>query len=257
MPIFQAGDVTIRYEEAGEGPPVLVIPGGGLNATVEMLDGPGSFNPLKELADMRRCIAIDIRNANGGGTKGPLAIDRPWDAITDDHLALMDHLGIEKFDVVGFCIGGPLIWNLLRRAGDRVNAAVLVHPSGFRPGMPDLFYQNNTKGWAVKFLESRPDVTAADIHDYLTNMYTNRADFVFTVDRDFVANCQTPILILPDDIPAHPFAPAMESALLAPNAQVSLYPWRQPDAHIPLAVRHVRGFLKAGFVPLNLNIFTP
>ena len=58
MPMFQAGDVTIRYEEAGEGPPVLVIPGGGLNATVEMLDGPCSFNPLKELADMRRCIAM-------------------------------------------------------------------------------------------------------------------------------------------------------------------------------------------------------
>ena len=52
----------------------------------------------------------------------------------------MDHLGIETFDVVGFCIGGPLIWNPLRRAGDRVNAAVLVHPSGYRPEMPDLFY---------------------------------------------------------------------------------------------------------------------
>lgn len=157
----------------------------------------------------------------------------------------MDHLGIETFDVVGFCIGGPLIWNPLRRAGDRVNAAVLVHPSGYRPEMPDLFYQNNIKGWAPKFLESRPDVNQADVEAYLHNMYTNRADCVFTVDRDFVANCQTPILILPDDVPAHPFAPAMESALLAPNAQVSLYPWRQPDAHIPLAVRHVRTFLKA------------
>ena len=208
-----------------------------------MLDGPGSFNPLKELADMRRCIAIDIRNANGGGTTGPLAIDRPWDAITDDHLALMDHLGIEKFDVVGFCIGGPLIWNLLKRVGDRVKSAVLVHPSGFRPEMPDLFYQNNIKGWAPTFLEQRPEVTEDMVDAYLKNMYRNGADLVFTVDRDFVSNCQTPILILPDDIPAHPFAPAMESALLAPNAQVSLYPWRQPDAHIPLAVRHVRTFL--------------
>lgn len=104
----------------------------------------------------------------------------------------MDHLGIETFDVVGFCIGGPLIWNPLRRAGDRVNAAVLVHPSGYRPQMPDLFYQNNIKGWAPKFLESRPDVNQADVEAYLHNMYTNRADYVFTVDRDFVANCQTP-----------------------------------------------------------------
>jgi hypothetical protein len=41
-----------------------------------------------------------------------------------------------------------------------------------------------------------------------------------------VRNCQTPVLILPDDIPAHPYAVAMETAMLAPNAQVSMYPWK-------------------------------
>jgi hypothetical protein len=74
-------------------------------------------------------------------------------------------------------------------------------------------------------------------------MYTKRADFVFTVDRDFVRNCQTPVLVLPDDIPAHPYAAAMESALLAPNAQVSLYPWKENDRKISLALRHIQGFL--------------
>jgi hypothetical protein len=76
-------------------------------------------------------------------------------------------------------------------------------------------------------------------------MYLDRADFVFTVSRDFVRECQTPVLILPDDIPAHPYAVAMESARLAPNAQVSLYPWKDPPEHIPMAVRHIRTFLKA------------
>jgi hypothetical protein len=33
--------------------------------------------------------------------------DRPWDAYADDHLGLMDHLGISEFLVLGFCIGGP------------------------------------------------------------------------------------------------------------------------------------------------------
>ena len=47
-------------------------------------------------------------------------MDRPWDAYTDDQLGLMDHLGIEKFMVMGFCIGGPFIWNLLRRAPGRI-----------------------------------------------------------------------------------------------------------------------------------------
>ena len=78
---------------------------------------------------------------------GPIEINRPWDSYTDDHLSLMDHLGIEKFMVLGVCIGGPFIWNLLRRASDRVVAAVLAQPSGSRPEMRDLFYENNMTGW--------------------------------------------------------------------------------------------------------------
>ena len=38
------------------------------------------------------------------------------------------------------------------------------------------------------------------------------------------ANCQTPILVLPEDVLGHPYAVAMETVRLAPNAQVSLYP---------------------------------
>jgi hypothetical protein len=83
----------------------------------------------------------------------------------------------------------------------------------------------------------------AMISQFLDNMYTKRADFVYTVDRDFVRNCQTPVLILPNDIPAHPYAAAMETALLAPNAQVSLYPWKENDRKIALALSHVRGFM--------------
>jgi hypothetical protein len=83
------------------------------------------------------------------------------------------------------------------------------------------------------------------IDAFLNRMYRTNPDFVFTVTRDFVRGCRTPVLILPDDVPAHPYAVAMESALLAPNAQVSLYPWKEPRERIPLAVRHVRSFLRA------------
>ena len=147
--------------------------------------------------------------------------------------------------VLGFCIGGPFIWNLLKRARGRVAAAVLAQPSGFRPEMPDLFYQNNIKGWGPALCERRPDITMATVDAFLNKMYRANADFVFTVTRDFVRDCRTPILVLPDDVPAHPYAVAMESALLAPNAQVSLYPWKDTTDKIPLAVRHIRTFLKA------------
>ena len=73
-------------------------------------------------------------------------MDRPWDAYTDDQLGLMDHLGIREFMVLGFCIGGPFIWNLLSEPVTVV-AAVPAQPSGYRPEMPGLSYTNNMQGW--------------------------------------------------------------------------------------------------------------
>jgi len=246
MPFFEKGNVRIRYQEAGSGYPLLLIPGGGLNSTMSLLTADGApFNAIEEFKNEYRCITADLRNANGGQSSGPLEIDRPWDSFTDDHLSLMDHLRIDKFMVMGFCIGGPFIWNLLRRAPDRVVAAVLAQPSGFRKEMPDLFYENNMKGWGPALSARRPEITMAMVEAFLTKMYRTNANFVFTVTRDFVRTCQTPVLILPDDIPAHPYAVAMEAAMLAPKAEVSIFPWKEPKERIPLAVRQIRSFLRA------------
>src|SRR5439155_212076 len=129
-------------------------------------------------------IAADLRNATGGQSSGPIEIDRPWDAYTDDQLGVMDHLRIDKFMVMGFCIGGPFIWNLLKRAPNRVVAAVLAQPSGSRPEMRDLFYETNIKGWAPELVKRRPDITMEMADRFLTKMYRTNADFVFTVTRD-------------------------------------------------------------------------
>ena len=242
---YRRGPVRIHYEEAGTGFPLLLIAGGGLNATIELLRRGDPFDPFAEFSNEFRCIGADLRNANGGQSSGPLEIDRPWDAYTDDQIGLMDHLGIDKFMVLGFCIGGPFIWNLMERAPNRVVAAVLAQPSGSRPEMRDLFYDNNMKGWGPQLTARRPEITMAMVDQFLTRMYRTNADFVFTVTRDFVRTCQTPVLILPDDVPAHPYAVAMEAAMLAPKAQVSIYPWKEPKERIPLAVRHIRSFLRA------------
>jgi pimeloyl-ACP methyl ester carboxylesterase len=200
---------------------------------------------MEEFKGEYRVIAADLRNANPGQSIGPLEIDRPWDAYADDHLGLMDHLGIGEFLVMGFCIGGPFIWNLLQRAPERIVAAVLAQPSGFRPEMPDLFYNNNITGWGPPLCARRPDITMEMVDAFLNKMYRTNADFVFTVTRDFVRACQTPILVLPEDVPAHPYAVAMETVHLAPKADVSIYPWKEPRSLIPQAVRQVRDFLRA------------
>jgi len=245
MSFYEKGPVRIRYQEAGSGFPLLLIPGGGLNSSISFLTTNSPFNSFEEFKGEYRCIAADLRNANTGESSGPLEIDRPWDSHTDDQLGLMDHLGIDKFMVMGFCIGGPFIWNLLKRAPDRVVAAVLAQPVGFRPEMPTLLYDGSVKGWGPDLVKRRPDITMDMVEKYLTKLYRSPADFVFTVTRDFVRNCPTPMLILPDDIPPHPYAVAMESALLAPNAEVSIFPWKEPKERIALAVRQIRSFLRA------------
>src|SRR5687767_508258 len=197
MSFYEKGPVRIHYEETGSGFPLLLIAGGGLNAsTIAGLHRGDPFNPIAEFKGEFRCIAADLRNATAGQSSGPLEIDRPWDAYTDDHLGLMDHLKIDKFMVMGFCIGGPFIWNLLKRAPNRIVAAVLAQPSGSRPEMRDLFYETNMKGWGPELVKRRPDITMQMVDRYLTKMYRTNPDFVFTVTRDFVRQCQTPVLIL-------------------------------------------------------------
>ena len=242
---YEKGPVRIRYEESGSGFPLLLIAGGGLNgSTIAGIRGGNPFNTIEAFKGEFRCIYADLRNSAGQST-GPLEIDRAWDSYTDDHLGLMDHLGIDKFMVLGFCIAGPFIWNLIKRAPNRVVAAVPAQPVGFRPELPNALYDSQTTGWAGEVVKRRPDITKEMADRFLNRMFRTNPDFVFTVTRDFVRNCRTPLLILPDDIPAHPYAVAMEAAMLAPKAEVSMFPWKEPKDRIPLAVRQIRSFLRA------------
>jgi pimeloyl-ACP methyl ester carboxylesterase len=239
---YEKGAVRIRYQEVGSGFPLLILPGGGLNSSLMGLTNP--FNTIEEFKGQYRCIAMDLRNANPGQSSGPLEIDRPWDSHTDDQLGVLDHLGVDKFMVLGFCIGGPFIWNLLKRAPNRVVAAVTAQPVGFRPEMPNVMYDASMMPWGSDLVKRRPDITMDTVQEYVTAMFRTNADFVFTVTRDFVKNCQTPVLVMPDDIPAHSYAVAMECAMLAPKSEVSMFPWKDPKERIPLAVRQIHSFLR-------------
>jgi pimeloyl-ACP methyl ester carboxylesterase len=244
--VYKRGDVQIRYlDTGGAGFPLLIIPGGGLNSTIQGLISSHPFNAIDEFKSEFRCVTCDLRTAWGGESTGPLEVERPWDAFTDDHIGIMDHLGVNKFMVLGFCIGGPFIWNLIERAPERVVAAVTAQPSGHRPEQPTLFYDNNTANWAPEILKRRPELTKETVDRFLTRMYKTNPDFVFTVTRDFVKRCQTPVLVLPDDIPSHPYAVAMETVMLAPRSEVSIYPWKEPPERIPIAVRQIRSFLRS------------
>jgi len=243
---YERGPVRIYYEETGSGFPLLLIPGGGLNSTIAFLSGNSPFNAIEEFKADYRCIAADLRNAPGGQSTGPVEVNRPWESYADDQIGLLDHLGIDKFAVMGFCIGGPFIWSLLKRAPNRIPAAVVAQPVGWRPEMRDPKYPGAFwKGWPAQINAKRPEISVETANQFATNMFENNPDFVFTVTRDFVRSCQNPVLILPDDVPAHPLAVAMECAMLAPKAEISIFPWKEPKERIPLAVRQIHSFLKA------------
>lgn len=244
MPFYQKGDVRIRYEEVGTGFPLLVTPGGGLNSRVG--NWPTAvFNAMEAFKDDFRCITMDQRNANGGESTGPVPVEDPWDAFADDQLGLVGHLGISQFFYMGYCIGGCFAFKLMQRAPDRVVAAVLCQTVGHRPENPDVMYNAGRDVWAPELLARRPDLTMATIESYLHNLYRARPDFVYSVSRDFARSCRTPVLVMPDDTPAHPHQTSMDAAALLPNSQVTAYPWRAPPELLERTIQQVRDFLHA------------
>jgi len=244
MPFYDKGDVRIRYEEAGAGFPLLVTPGGGLNSRVS--NWPTAvINAMEAFTQDFRCITMDQRNANGGESSGPIPVDDPWGAFADDQLGLMDHLGIREFCFMGYCIGGPFALTLMQRAPERVVAGVLCQPVGHRPELPDHMYNGGRTNWAPALLARRPDVTMETIEAYLHNLFRVQPDFVYSVSRDFARSCQTPMLVMPDDTPGHPYQVAMDIVALAPKAEATVYPWREPKDLWVKTVHQVRDFLKA------------
>jgi pimeloyl-ACP methyl ester carboxylesterase len=244
MPFYQKGDVRIAYEEAGSGFPLLIISGGGLNSTITWGLKSAPFNAVEAFKDEYRCIITDLRNAHGGQSTGPLEVDRPWDSYIDDLLGLMDHLKIKRFMALGYCIGAPYIWGLIKRAPDRIVAAAPLQPVGWNKAHPTYMYDLSMKSWAPELMKRDPKIMPDMIEKFLTRMFPN-PDFLFTVNREFVSKCQTPVLVLLDDTPGHPYDVALETVMLAPKSEVGLYPWKDPKERIPIAVRQVRSFLRA------------
>jgi pimeloyl-ACP methyl ester carboxylesterase len=240
---YEKGNVRIRYAEIGSGFPLLATPGGGLNS--RMSNWPTAvINTMEEFKNNFRVITMDQRNATNGESTGPIPVDNPWDAFADDQLGVMDHLGIRQFFFFGNCIGGPFAMKLMERAPQRVIAAILSQPVGHRPDKADYMYESGRDVWAKEFLERRPDVSMATIEQYLHNLYRVRPDFVYSVSRDFAKSCQTPMLVLPDDIVAHPLQVSIDIASLAPNAEITVFPWKEPADLKARTINRARAFLK-------------
>lgn len=207
------------------------------------------INAMEAFQGDFRCITMDQRNAIGGESRGPVAVEMPWDAFADDQLGLMDHLGVNKFAYMGLCIGGCFAGKLLERAPERVVAAVFCESVGHWPEDPDVMHRSGKNGWAPELLANRSDLSDDIIDQYLHNLYRVNPDFLYSVSRDFMRACETPILVLPDDAPAHPHQTSVDVASLAPNAEITVFPWTEPPELKARTIERIRRFVKTHRTP--------
>jgi pimeloyl-ACP methyl ester carboxylesterase len=241
MPTLTRGDTTIHYELHGSGYPVLLFAPGGMRSSIKWWE-KAPFHPVRELAGQHSLIAMDQRNA--GHSRAPVTASDGWPTYASDHLAVLDHLGIERCHLLGGCIGGAFALRLIATAPGRVSAAVLQQPIGLSSDNRGAFHAL-FDSWAEELSASRRDVSAEALSGLKANLYGG--DFVFSVSRSDVEQCPVPLLVLRGDDVYHPSAISEEIARIAPRA--ALIPsWKQGD-NLVRAVAHVRAFFAANTPP--------
>ena len=237
MPSFMRDGTTIHYEEYGSGYPVLLLAPGGMRSAIQVWH-QSPFDPTVELAHDFRVIAMDQRNA--GQSQAPIRAGDGWPTYTADQLALLDHLGLRTAHLMGGCIGSSYVLGLIQAAPERVSAAVLQNPIGLSADNREQFRAMFDE-WAQELKAQRPEVDATTLRAFREHMFGG--EFVFSVSRDVVRQCRTPLLVLAGNDAFHPTATAEELAALAPNAELRLQ-WREPEV-VRETVERVRAFLRA------------
>jgi pimeloyl-ACP methyl ester carboxylesterase len=237
VPYYEPDETTsIYYEERGAGPPLLAIAPGGMKSTIDYWKN-AAIDPWASYADHFHVVAMDQRNA--GRSRARLDPVDPWGAYASDQLGLMQHLGFDRFLVMGCCIGGSFILKLAQVAPTRIVAAVLEQPIGVVPGNRSLFEQMQ-RAWAEEISAARDDVELSEAEEFLRAMWAG--DLAVSVEREAIRAIGTPLLVLPGIDDYHPTESGREIAALAPNA-TTLEPWKDTPELIAAATESVRRWL--------------
>lgn len=137
MPIFSRSDpaVDLAYETAGaRGPRVLLVQGTGCV-------GEGWRPQIDDLVRDHRVAWLDNRGIGGSAPfAGPVSVE----AMADDCLALLDHLGWASAHLVGHSLGGLIVQEAARRAPTRVQSLCLMSTlrrgrDAFPPSLANLW----------------------------------------------------------------------------------------------------------------------
>jgi pimeloyl-ACP methyl ester carboxylesterase len=144
----EVNGINLYYETHGTGQPMILLHGG--------LGSGEMFGPiLPTLAERHQVIAVDLQ---GHGRTAD--IDRPIDArlMADDIAALIDHLGLEKPDIVGYSLGGGVAFFTAVKYPDKVGKLVSASANIRRDAIPPemLAQQAQVSAAAVPFMTDTP-----------------------------------------------------------------------------------------------------
>ena len=160
----------IFVAETGDGPPVLLLHGGGPGAS-----GVSNYQRnIGELAKEYRVIVPDLPGY-GHSTKGVDGAD-PFGHLADAIRGLLDELGLHKAHLVGNSYGGACALRLALDTPDRVDRMVLMGPGGIgttralpTPGLNSLLNYYSGDGPSrlklEKFIRTYLVFNAADVPD--------------------------------------------------------------------------------------------
>jgi pimeloyl-ACP methyl ester carboxylesterase len=121
MPRLGHGPVELAYLDEGEGDPIVLIHGFASNRHANWVM-PGWVSTLTRAT--RRVIAFDNRG-HGESTRLYDPAEYTIDKMAGDAVALLDHLGLPRADVMGYSMGGRITGFLAARHPERVRAAVI------------------------------------------------------------------------------------------------------------------------------------
>jgi pimeloyl-ACP methyl ester carboxylesterase len=243
VPTLKVPDGEIHYQVHGSGYPLMIFAPGGLRSEIAFWRHSPSdpsapavwMDPMAVLGSKYRVVAMDQRNAGRSRTRIDATDD--WHIYAGDHLALADHLRLDRLHVMGGCIGASFCLTLCELAPNRISAAVLQNPIGHADNRG--VFHNLVQIWAKGVRAERPEIDEAILNQFGGNMFGG--DFVFSVTREFGRQCKTPLLVMPGDDPPHPKVIGEEIAELAPHAEV-LRQWKGPQ-HLLTAIDRVTQFL--------------
>jgi pimeloyl-ACP methyl ester carboxylesterase len=144
----EVNGITLYFETHGSGRPLILLHGG--------LGSGEMFGPvIPALAERHRVIAVDLQ---GHGRTAD--IDRPIDIrlMADDIAALIDHLGLDKPDLVGYSLGGGVALQTAAKypakVGRLVAASIYLRPDAVDPAL--RVQQGQVNAAAAEFMKDTP-----------------------------------------------------------------------------------------------------